>query len=161
MAAVTATGIEGATMKLSTFLSCHGQFIRAEFRTVQKTKASSRGRLLEKQTRGRFRAGCDFANLKPVKDGIAAGTRGPVSELGYGVWENFPLTILHEGVRYYRFSVAMDAQGVPLIPTVDYFVDGVPSSKEDWLSHQAPSAANKKASLVFNVREDHLLWEAE
>ena len=59
-------------MKLSTFLACHGQFIRAEFRTVQKTKASSRGRLLEKQTRGRFRAGCDFSHLQPVKDGIAS-----------------------------------------------------------------------------------------
>ena len=148
-------------MKLSTFLACHGHFIRAEFRTVQKTKASSRGRLLEKQTRGRFRAGCDFANLKPVKDGIAAGTRGPVEALGYGVWENFRLTIIHEGVRYYRFTVAVDAQGLPLIPHVDYFVDGLPATKEEWLAHQPPSAANKKASLVFNVREDHLLWEPE
>ena len=148
-------------MKLSTFLACHGQFIRAEFRTVQKTKASSRGRLLEKQTRGRFRAGCDFSHLQPVKDGIASGQRGPVEALGYGVWENFRLTILHEGNRYYRFTVAVDAQGKPLIPTVDYFIDGVAASKADWLAHQPPSAAKKEQPLVFNVREDHLLWEAE
>jgi len=148
-------------MKLSTFLSCHGQFIRAEFRTVQKARAASKGRLLEKATSGRFRAGCSFGNLKPVRDGIAAGTRPPVAELGYGVWEHFPLTILHNGVRYYRFTVAVDAQGLPLIPTVEYFVDGMPSSKEDWLAHQPPSAAKKEQPIVFNVREDHLIWEAE
>ena len=148
-------------MKLSTFLACHGQFIRAEFRTVQKTKASSRGRLLEKQTRGRFRAGCDFSHLQPVKDGIASGQRGPVEALGYGVWENFRLTIIHEGNRYYRFTVAVDAQGLPLIPHVEYFVDGIPSTREDWLAHQPPSAAKKEQPIVFNVREDHLLWEAE
>ena len=148
-------------MKLSTFLACHGQFIRAEFRTVQKTKASSRGRLLEKQTRGRFRAGCDFSHLQPVKDGIASGQRGPVEALGYGVWENFRLTIIHEGNRYYRFTVAVDAQGLPLIPHVEYFVDGVAATKEEWLAHQPPSAAKKEQPIVFNVREDHLLWEAE
>ena len=148
-------------MKLSTFLACHGHFIRAEFRTVQKPKAASKGRLLEKQTTGRFRAGCDFAQLKPVKDGIASGERGPVEALGYGEWEHHPLTIMHLGMRYYRFSVAMDAQGLPLIPHVEYFVDGVAATKEEWLAHQPPSAAKKEQPIVFNVREDHLLWEAE
>jgi len=144
-------------MKLSTFLSCKGQFIKASFRTTQTPCKASKGVCLEKATVGTFRAGIDFAHLLCVKEGIASGERGEVQPLSWGEWEHFPYTITHNGARYYRLY---PVEGGKLV--VERFVDGMPATKEAWLSHQPPSAATTKpAPPCFVVREDHLVFEAE
>jgi hypothetical protein len=145
------SGLSGVAER---FFNCKGQFINATFVSEAKPKAAFKEVKLTKRTEGVFRAGIDYANLKPVLEGIADGTRGEVGSLPWGVWEHFPYTITHNGNRYIR-----------LYPTenchlkVQYFADGVEISKETFKSYLTASDAEKmgKSTLVICPKESNII----
>jgi hypothetical protein len=141
--------------------NCKGQFISCSFVSQVEPKAAFKGTKLSKSTQGTFRAGIDYANLKPILEGIAEGTRGSVGSLPWGRWEHFPYTILHtpkgetEEKRYIR-----------LYPTenchlkVQYFVDNVAVTKEVFKTYLRQSDIDRMESgerpLVICPKEENL-----
>jgi hypothetical protein len=145
------SGLSGVAER---FFNCKGQFINATFVSESKPKAAFKQVKLTKRTEGVFRAGIDYANLKPVIEGIAEGSRGEVQSLPWGVWEHFPYTITHNGQRYIR-----------LYPTdncklkVQYLVDGTEVTKETFKTYLTPSDAEKmgKKTLVICPKESNIV----
>jgi hypothetical protein len=132
------SGLSGVA---SALFSAKGQFVSVTFTSKVKPKAAFKEVSLTKRTQGVFRAGVNYANLKPVLEGIASGERGEVGSLPWGVWEHFPYTITHNEQRYIR-----------LYPTdnchlkVQYFADGVEISREAFKGYLMPSDVKKMES---------------
>jgi len=80
-----------------------------------------------KRTCAYVRAGINFANLGTVKQGIESGERGPVQSLPWGNWINYPYIIGHNGNDYVRLYPASFEN---LRPSVEYYCDGLPCTKE-------------------------------
>lgn len=131
-----------------------GQFIDLSFTSSPSPSKEYKGKVLTKMTKGIFRTGINFANLKAVKVGIEAGERGEVQSLPWGDWAVFPLVITNKGNEYLRITVSPSHK-----PTSTFFVDGVEVSKEHFESHLTPSARkpSETPTLVFNIQADNLI----
>jgi hypothetical protein len=131
-----------------------GQFIDLSFTSSPSPSKEYKGKVLTKMTKGIFRTGINFANLKAVKVGIEAGERGEVQSLPWGDWAVFPLVITNKGNEYLRITVSPAHK-----PTSTFFVDGVEVSKEHFESHLPPSARkpSETPTLVFNIQADNLI----
>ena len=151
----------GLLSEMTTALfACKGQFISCSYVSEVEPKAAFKGTKLSKHTEGTFRAGIDYANLKPVLEAIAEGSRGEVGSLPWGRWEHFPYTILHtpkgetEEKRYIR-----------LYPTencamkVQYLVNGVQVTKEVFKTYLRQSDIDRMESgerpLVICPKEEN------
>lgn len=142
-----------------------GQFTKARIKTEKKPSAKFKGKKLEKQIEGLFRTGIKYENLGAVKEAIEAGERQEVGKLAWGVWENYPYTILHGNQRYIRLYPphSRDDDG-NLVPkwkpgqlNVKYLVDGKETTKEDFESYLNPSdRSNGSVPDCFTVKESNL-----
>jgi hypothetical protein len=132
------SGLSGVAKSL---FAAKGQFISVTFTSSVKPKAAFKMVSLTKRTQGVFRAGVNFANLKPVLEGIAEGSRGEVGSLPWGEWEYFPYTITHNGQRYIRLYPTENCQ-----LKVQYFADGVEISREAFKGYLMPSDVKKMES---------------
>jgi len=155
---------QGTLVSLEDLFSKKGQYIAATFQTEKKGSAQHKSVKLEKRTSGNFRAGLSFENLSSVKEGIENGERGEVQPLPWGVWEKFPYTILHtpakqnEQIRYVRLYPSLN----PIHKvSVQYLVNGVESTKEQFASYLTPSEAKEmfegKEIECFTVMHKNLL----
>ena len=121
-------------MNLDSFFNNKGQFISVMFKSEKKPAAIHKGTLLEKRIEGVFRAGIDFGNLGSVKEGIANGERGEVQPLPFGEWLKFPYLIQYKETQYVRLYPTKNC-----VLKVQYLVNGVESTKENFLSFLTPS----------------------
>lgn len=148
-------------INLDKFFSSKGNFISATFRSEKKASAKHKGTLLEKRISGVFRAGISFENLSSVKEGIESGERNEVGSLPFGEWEKYPCLIKHtnkEGVfnRYVRLYPTENC-----VLKVQYLVNGVESTKEQFLSFLTPSdrakAENGEKPECITIKETNLI----
>jgi hypothetical protein len=143
-------------INLDKFFDNKGQFISAIFRSEKKPAAIHKGTLLEKRIEGVFRAGIDFGNLGSVKEGIAKGERGEVQSLPFGEWVKFPYLIQHNETQYVRLYPTANC-----VLKVQYLVNGVESTKENFLSFLTPSdkakAENGERPECITVKVSNLI----
>ena len=143
-------------INLDGFFDNKGQFISAIFRSEKKPAAIHKGTLLEKRIEGVFRAGIDFGNLGSVKDGIANGERGEVQPLPFGEWLKFPYLIQYKETQYVRLYPTKNC-----VLKVQYLVNGVDSTKENFLSFLTPSdkakAENGERPECITVKVSNLI----
>ena len=144
---------------LNNILASKGGFVKVMWKSQPKPAAKFKGKNLEKITDAVCRAGIDFANLSPVKEGIESGERGEVESLPWGEWKQFPYIIEHKGAEYVRLypSTNPDQRAKS-----NFFVDGVKVDKETFASYLTPSAAKKllepeDAPLCFTIKECNIL----
>lgn len=132
----------------------NGQFRTATFKSNPKPAAAFKGVSLEKVTSMVVRTGIDFSNLTSVKDGIAAGERGEVQSLPWGVWAKFPFIISHKGEEFVRLTLAPNSR-----PSTIFKVDGVEVSREEFAKFLTPSDAkgSDKPVEVITVKMKNLL----
>jgi hypothetical protein len=126
-------------INLDKFFGSKGNFISATFRSEKKASAMHKGTNLEKRISGVFRAGISFENLSSVKEGIENGERPEVGSLPFGEWEKYPYIVKHtdkNGVfnRYVRLYPTPNC-----VLKVQYLVNGVESTKENFNSFLTPS----------------------
>ena len=147
------------TAKSKTFVdsmsSSKGRFVSLTFKSNPKPSAQFKSVVLEKVTKGTFRTGVDFSQIKVVKDGIENGERGEVQGLLEGQsWAVFPFVIINkDGSQLLRLTIATGCKS-----EVTFKVNGLEVSREEFDSHLPPSARVKKdAPLVFNIKEANLL----
>jgi hypothetical protein len=142
---------------LDRILNAKGQFVKAVWKSNPSAAAAHKkaGVVLEKHTSAVCRAGINFANLSSVQQGIEEGTRGPVQELPWGTWQNFPYVIEHKGVEYIR-----------LYPTDSrcetvFYVNGEQVNRETFAKYLTPSDAAKMSSgekpECFTVKRENIL----
>jgi hypothetical protein len=151
------SGLSGVA---SRFFTCKGQFLSAEFISDVKPSKAFKGKKLTKHTKGVFRAGINYANLKPVLEGIADGTRGEVGSLPWGRWEHFPYTILHtpknetEEQRYIRLYPTDNCE-----ITYTFMVDGIQVQEDTFKKYLTASDAEKltKQSMVICPKESNII----
>jgi len=148
-------------INLDKFFSSKGNFISVSFRSEKKPAASFKGTILEKRIEGVFRAGISFENLSSVKEGIESGERGEVQSLPFGEWERYPYIVKHidkNGVfsRYIRLYPTPNC-----VLKVQYLVNGVESTKEQFLSFLTPSdrakAENGEKPECITIKETNLI----
>jgi hypothetical protein len=151
------SGLSGVAER---FFNCKGQFLSAVFISDVKPSKAFKGKKLTKQTEGVFRAGINYANLKPILEGIADGTRDEVGSLPWGKWEHFPYTILHtpkketEEQRYIRLYPTDNCQ-----IKYTFMVDGVVVTEETFKGYLTESDAEKltKQSMVICPKESNII----
>ena len=141
--------------------ACKGQFISCSFVSEVEPKAAFKGTKLSKSTEGTFRAGIDYANLKPILEAIAEGSRGEVGGLPWGRWEHFPYTILHtpkgetEEKRYIRLYPTQNCA-----MKVQYLVNGTEVTKEVFKTYLRQSDIDRMESgempLVICPKESNI-----
>lgn len=151
---------------LNNILASKGGFVKVMWKSEPKPAAKFKGKNLEKITDAVCRAGIDYANLSPVKEGIASGERGEVEPLPWGEWyidstgkSMFPYLITHKDTMYVRLypSTNKDQR-----PKSNFFVDGVKVDKQTFASYLTPSAAKKLLEpednpLCFTIKECNIL----
>jgi len=143
-------------INLDKFFGNSGQFISATFKSEKKPAAKHKGTLLEKRIEGVFRAGIDFGNLGSVKDAIANGERGEVQPLPFGEWLKFPYLIQYKETQYVRLYPTKNC-----VLKVQYLINGVESTKENFLSFLTPSdkakAENGERPDCITVKVSNLI----
>jgi len=77
-----------------------GQHVKVIWAKVCKTKGGHS--IVVKKTVAWVRSGIDFSHLKPVKEAIENGERGPANPLPWGKWKEFPFVIEHQDNEYVR-----------------------------------------------------------
>lgn len=131
---------------LNRILNAKGGHVSIQYQTFPKPAAQFKGHELKKVTTGAVIAGKDFANLQSVKDAIASGERGEVQPRPYGTWTNFPYIAEHtdkKGVYNEYLRLYPATGGAIQRTTTEYFVDGVPTDKDSFMSMLTPSDRNK------------------
>jgi hypothetical protein len=143
-------------INLDKFFGNSGQFISATFKSEKKPAAIHKNTLLEKRIEGVFRAGIDFGNLGSVKDAIANGERGEVQPLPFGEWLKFPYLIQYKETQYVRLYPTKNC-----VLKVQYLVNGVESTKDNFLSFLTPSdkakAENGEKPECITVKVSNLI----
>jgi len=143
-------------INLDKFFGNSGQFISATFKSEKKPAAIHKGTVLEKRIEGIFRAGINFGNLGSVKDAIANGERGEVQPLPFGEWLKFPYLIQYKETQYVRLYPTKNC-----VLKVQYLVNGVESTKENFLSFLTPSdkakAENGEKPDCITVKVSNLI----
>lgn len=131
------------------------------FKTEGKPAAAFKAHKLEKITKGAFRVGISFENLKGVREGIESGERG-IPEAPKGKkWILYPFHLqkLDGSIDYLRLYYPTG--GFIQIPKVSYKVDGIEVTKEQYNSYLTPSdAAPKKRDPnldLFDVKMENIL----
>ncbi len=150
-------------------LNAKGNFVKAAWKSNPKPAAAHKDILLEKQTVAVVQAGVNYANLSAVKDAIAAGERGEVQELPWGVWYTdklsgkswFPHVIEHKDELYLRLY---PSHGNNHKTRSIYYVDGVEVTKEEYAKYLTNSEARKildpkeeDVPLCFTIKLKNLL----
>lgn len=130
-----------------------GQFLNAEWFSEPTPSAKHKGVMLRKTTKAVVRTGVAYANLKVVKDAIAAGERDEVQSLPWGEWMVYPYGIHHKGNEYLRLTLGSNTR-----PSCRYEVDGKEVDRETFLSYQPPSAAKEREpSEVITIKLSNLI----
>lgn len=114
------------------------------FKTESKPAATYKGVKLEKLTKGIYRIGLSFENLKGVREGIESGERG-VPEAPKGrKWVVYPIHLqnLAETTDYLRLYYPTG--GFIQRPSVIYYVNGKEVDREVYASYLTPSDAKPK-----------------
>lgn len=130
--------------KLLTIVSTLSGHQPVTMRTESKPAAAFKGVKLEKFTRGTYRIGLSFENLKGVREGIENGEREvPMAPKGRK-WVTYPIHLqnLDETTDYLRLYYPTG--GFIQRPSVTYFVDGVSVDREVFNSYLTPSDAKPK-----------------
>lgn len=143
-------------INLDSFFNNKGQFISVMFKSEKKAAAIHKNVKLEKRIEGVFRAGIDFGNLSSVKKGIENGERGEVQPLPFGEWLKFPYLIQYKETQYIRLYPTTNC-----VLKVQYLVNGVESTKENFLSFLTPSdkakAENGEKPECITVKVSNLI----
>jgi hypothetical protein len=143
-------------INLDLLFSNKGQFVSVTFKSEKKPSAKHKNVKLEKLVSGVFRAGIDFANLGSVKQGIESGERNEVQELPWGTWLQFPYTITHNEETYIRLYPTNNCK-----LNVTYLLNGVETTKNDWLEYLTPSdkakAENGEKPECISVKKSNIL----
>jgi hypothetical protein len=148
-----------AQQTLDKILTAKGTHVSIRFKTTKapaKPKTLNAGILLEKETKGAFKAGISYANLKEVREAIEAGERGPVEAPKGKKWIKYPYTLesLKTGKELVRLY---PASGDNQHPSVVYRVNGTEVSKEEFNSYLPPSEVNKTPQPLFDLSVESIL----
>lgn len=140
-------------------LSSKGSFVKAKWKSNPKPSAANKQRKLEKITESVVRAGIDYSNLSSVKQGIEEGTRGPVQELPWGTWKQFPYIIEHKGNEYIRLY---PSDGINHVPKSKFYVDDAEVDKVTFASYLTPGDAKKlldpeERPECFTIKSENVL----
>jgi hypothetical protein len=122
--------------------------------------AEFKGHTLQKITSGVVRVGAEYRNLAPVKEAIENGERGEIQPPKGKVWETYPYVlrgIKDPSQRY--LQVAGNTGGMIQRPRSEYFVDGVPTSKESFESMLRPSDRSGYGTppLTWTIKLENIL----
>jgi hypothetical protein len=133
-----------------------GTYVTLTWVSEKQPAAAHKGTRLAKQTTAVCRVGIDYANLKSVKDAIAAGERGDVEPLPWGTWQDFPYTIEHKGNMYVRLYPKREGDRTQTSSV--YFVNDVEVDKETFESYMTPSnrAKEERDLACFTVKAMNL-----
>lgn len=148
-----------ASEVLNKILTCKGQHVTIRFKTnpaPASPKKLNAGIVLEKETKGAFKAGINYANIKEVREAIEAGERGPVQAPKGRKWKQFPHILESEKtgeelVRLYP------ASGDNQHPSVVYRVNGNEVTKEDFVSYLPESKRQSEAKICFDLKVANIL----
>jgi hypothetical protein len=138
-----------------------GRHVSISFKSEATPAAAFKGTKLEKYTKGAYRVGISFENLKGVREGIANGEREIPQAPKGKKWVLYPFHLqnLAETTDYLRLY--FPTGGVIQIPAVTYLVDGKEVSKEEYNSFLTPSdAAPKKRDPnldLFDVKMENVI----
>jgi len=115
-----------------------------------------------KRVRAYVRAGIHYANMKAVKDAIAAGLRGPVQPLPWGQWRNGfePFIIDHETksgelreyIRLYPASFQNLGE-----PEIEWTIDGKPATYGQIEPYLTAAEKKTEDKTCFNVNVEHIV----
>jgi hypothetical protein len=132
------------TQILSIVSTTSGRHIPVSFKSEGKPAAKFKGVRLEKHTKGTYRVGINFENLKGVREGIESGERGEVQAPKGKKWVQFPFHLqnLAETTDYLRLYYPTG--GIIQRPDVTYYVDGNPVDRETYAGYLTPSDAKPK-----------------
>jgi len=118
--------------------------------------------VIAKRVRAYVRAGINYSNLKVVKQGIAAGLRGPVQPLPWGQWRpGFePFIIDHETKKgelreYIRLYPAVFHNLSN--PEVEWTLDGKPATYGQVEPYITAAEKRQDERDCFNVNVDHIV----
>ena len=148
-----------ASEVLNKILTCKGQHVTIRFKTSPapaSPKKVNAGIVLEKETKGAFKAGINYANIKEVREAIETGERGPVQAPKGRKWKQFPHILESEKtgeelVRLYP------ASGDNQHPSVVYRVNGNEVTKENFLSFLPESKRQSEAKICFDLKVANIL----
>jgi len=141
---------------MTTLQGVTGQHISMEFKSeaTPRKESKANGVTLEKRVKGAFRAGIAYENLKQIKEAIEAGERGEVESLPWGEWKQYPYHITHKEKDYFRFY---PPTGNGQKPSVQYFVNGKETTKDEYDTHLTESAKNKPKKDCFVLEASNIL----
>ena len=148
---------------LNKILNAKGNHVSIRYRsfpTPAKAKTLNKGVVLEKETKGAFRAGIEYRNMKRIREAIEAGERGEVGPLwhGKGQWLVYPYIATHvdKGGEYVWLAPAV---GSNQRPSVVYRVNGNEVTKENFETYLTDSdkAKSKEELDGFHVRMENIL----
>lgn len=148
---------------LEKILNAKGNHVSIRYRsfpTPAKAKTLNKGVTLEKETKGAFRAGISYRNMKRIREAIEAGERGEVGPLwhGKGVWLQHPYIATHvdKGGEYLWLAPAV---GDNQRPKVVYRVNGNEVTKDVFESYLTESDKNKSKEDLdgFHIHMENLL----
>jgi hypothetical protein len=138
-----------------------GRHVHVEFKSEATPAAAFKTHKLEKFTKGAYRVGISFENLKGVREGIENGEREVPQAPKGKKWVLYPFHLqnLAETTDYLRLY--FPTGGAIQIPQVSYRVDGIEVSKEKYNSFLTPSdAAPKKRDPnldLFDVKMKNVI----
>jgi hypothetical protein len=132
------------TQILSIVQSQSGRHVSVNFKSEAKPAAAFKSVKLEKYTKGAYRVGISFENLKGVREGIENGERETPQAPNGKRWVQYPfhLTNIAETTDYLRLY--FPTGGAIQVPSVTYLVNGEEVSKDRYNSFLTPSAAAPK-----------------
>lgn len=151
-----------AAKVLEKIINAKGKFVKAAWKSNPTPAAAfKQSVVLEKHTVGVVQAGVEFQNLSAVKEAIAAGERGEVQSLPWGVWSVYPYIIEHKDAEYIRLY---PSGGLGHIPKVTYFVNGEVVEKAKFAEYLTPSDAKKilggadeERPLCFTIKAENIM----
>ena len=138
-----------------------GRHVSISFKSEAKPAAAFKSHKLEKITKGAYRVGISFENLKGVREGIANGEREIPQAPKGKKWVLYPFHLQKlDGTTDY-LRLYFPTGGKIQIPAVTYLVDGKEVSKDEYNSFLTPSdAAPKKRDPnldLFDVKMENVL----
>lgn len=146
---------------LSIVSNLSGQHIPVSFKTEAKPAAAHKSVKLEKLTKGTYRVGISFENLKGIREGIESGERGEIQAPKGKKWVQYPFHLknLAETTDYLRLYYPTG--GFIQRPSVTYFVDGKEVEREEYTTFLTPSDAKPKERDpnldCFDVKMENLI----
>jgi hypothetical protein len=146
---------------LSIVQSQSGRHVSISFKSEANPAAAFKGTKLEKQTKGAYRVGISFENLKGVREGIESGERDVPQAPKGKKWVQYPFHLkkLDDTTDYLRLY--FPTGGFIQVPDVCYYVNGEQVTKEKYNSYLTPSAAAPKErdpnQECFDVKMENVI----